>query len=314
MFSINRDRENAAKLLNVNSIDDKVAIKKAYRKAALKWHPDKNLDNKEFAEEKFKEITKAYSLLMEDEDNYEKVFSDFINNMCNKNMEDAEINNEAEELFNILNTENLFSNIFVFGPNEEEKEKDISYNIRIDIEDIWKNTIKKLNVKNKFFIDIPLYYASILYKGNYYPNIYVNIIDKGTSLKRKNDYDIVIVKDIHLYDLYSDFDIEIKLPDNIKRKVEWKKKYLKYIRNELIKGFFVYNLGLPKENGTRGKLWVHFNIILPEKHDIDNKKEKIIDDFDEILHPEWINIEEWEKEDISDRYSELKIEDYIDKK
>ena len=314
MFSINRDRENAAKLLNVNSIDDKVAIKKAYRKAALKWHPDKNLDNKEIAEEKFKEITKAYSLLMEDEDNYEKVFSDFINNMCNKNMEDAEINNEAEELFNILNTENLFSNIFVFGPNEEEEEKDISYNIRIDIEDIWKNTIKKLNVKNKFFIDIPLYYTSILYKGNYYPNINVNIIDKGTSLKRKNDYDIVIVKDIHLYDLYSDFDIEIKLPDNVKRKVEWKKKYLKYIRNELIKGFFVYNLGLPKENGPRGKLWVHFNIILPEKHDINNKKEKIIDEYDEILHPEWITIEEWEKEDISDRYSELKIENYIDKK
>ena len=34
-------------------------IKKAYRKVAIKFHPDKNPDNKE-AEEKFKEEAEAY--------------------------------------------------------------------------------------------------------------------------------------------------------------------------------------------------------------------------------------------------------------
>lgn len=34
-----------------------------YRKAALKWHPDKNPDNKEYAEQKFKEIAEAYEVL-----------------------------------------------------------------------------------------------------------------------------------------------------------------------------------------------------------------------------------------------------------
>lgn len=38
-------------------------IKRAYRKQALKWHPDKNPDNKEYAERKFKDIAEAYEVL-----------------------------------------------------------------------------------------------------------------------------------------------------------------------------------------------------------------------------------------------------------
>ena len=47
-------------LENNASLDD---IKKAYRKLAIKYHPDKNPDNKEHAEEKFKEISQAYEIL-----------------------------------------------------------------------------------------------------------------------------------------------------------------------------------------------------------------------------------------------------------
>jgi len=42
-------------------------IKASYRKAALKWHPDRNPDNKQEAEGKFRECTEAYSVLSDQE-------------------------------------------------------------------------------------------------------------------------------------------------------------------------------------------------------------------------------------------------------
>ena len=43
-----------------NATDDE--LKKAYRKLAMKWHPDKNQDKKEVAEAKFKQISEAYEV------------------------------------------------------------------------------------------------------------------------------------------------------------------------------------------------------------------------------------------------------------
>jgi molecular chaperone DnaJ len=50
-------------LLGVSRTAAVEEIKAAYRKAALKWHPDRNPENKAEAEVKFRESTEAYSVL-----------------------------------------------------------------------------------------------------------------------------------------------------------------------------------------------------------------------------------------------------------
>ncbi|KAG5242192.1 dnaJ subfamily member [Salix suchowensis] len=51
------------KILQVDKTATDDDLKKAYRKLAMKWHPDKNPNNKKDAEAKFKQISEAYEVL-----------------------------------------------------------------------------------------------------------------------------------------------------------------------------------------------------------------------------------------------------------
>ena len=53
-------------LLGVSKDADTEKIKKAYRKLALKYHPDRNQGSKE-TENRFKEVTEAYEVLRDSE-------------------------------------------------------------------------------------------------------------------------------------------------------------------------------------------------------------------------------------------------------
>lgn len=60
MSQPNFDSEDFYEVLGVPRNSDDKNIKKSYRKLSLKYHPDKNPDNKEIAEEIFKKISYAY--------------------------------------------------------------------------------------------------------------------------------------------------------------------------------------------------------------------------------------------------------------
>ena len=55
-------RKDWYKVLGLSKTASATEIKKAYKRLALQWHPDKNQDNKEAAEDKFREVAEAYEV------------------------------------------------------------------------------------------------------------------------------------------------------------------------------------------------------------------------------------------------------------
>jgi curved DNA-binding protein len=101
-------------VLGVDRNADATTIKKAYRKLAQKYHPDKNPDNKS-AEEEFKKITEAYAVLSDADkkrqydqygaNGFEQRFS----------QEDIFRNMNVNDIFGGFGGEDLFSQLFGGG-------------------------------------------------------------------------------------------------------------------------------------------------------------------------------------------------------
>jgi len=83
-FKMTADYYDILEVAKATSQED---IKKAYRKLALKWHPDKNPEDPDGATKKFKEISEAYEVLSNEKKRrmYDQYGKEGVNSMPSRN-------------------------------------------------------------------------------------------------------------------------------------------------------------------------------------------------------------------------------------
>lgn len=141
--------KNYYEILGVPKDADEAQLKKAYRKLALQYHPDKNPDDPS-AEEKFKEVSEAYDVLRDPEKraSYDYFGKSGANPGFKSNFH-QEYQERTTESF-----QNLFAEIFgdIFSKSSRKaKGTDLRYNLHISIEEVasgTKKTIRFLRRRN----------------------------------------------------------------------------------------------------------------------------------------------------------------------
>lgn len=128
-------------LLGVSPSATPGEIKKAYRKMALKYHPDKNEGNPE-AEEKFKQIASAYEILADEEKR----------KLYDKGGEEAlkESGGGTHDAYDI------FDMFFGGGGRRSKKDnrtKDMVYPLKVSLEDLYNGKVSKLAVQKNVICD-----------------------------------------------------------------------------------------------------------------------------------------------------------------
>ena len=130
-----------------SSLDE---IKKAYKKLALQYHPDRNKDKG--AEDKFKEISEAYAVLSDKEkkDTYDQFGHSGFDQRYSQ-----------EDIFRGSNFDDILSEIFgddsfggsifesFFGGRKQRKARDLRYDMTIDFEEAAFGAKKKISFRKK---------------------------------------------------------------------------------------------------------------------------------------------------------------------
>jgi DnaJ-class molecular chaperone len=130
-------------LLEISPDADQSAIKKAYRKMAMKYHPDKNPDNKVEAEEKFKEVSEAYQVLSDESKRalYDEHGEEGVKEGGGGGF------SSAHDLFG-----SLFGGMFGGGGGRREESRrteDIQFKLGVTLAEFYNGATKKLKVTHQ---------------------------------------------------------------------------------------------------------------------------------------------------------------------
>tara|TARA_B110000208_G_scaffold191674_1_gene259499 strand:- start:526 stop:1341 length:816 start_codon:yes stop_codon:yes gene_type:complete len=251
-------------ILGIDKTANLSEIKNAYRKLAVKYHPDKNSEMN--ASEMFIEITEAYNYLIENHNNNFK--ENFLKEFLNK------------ENFN--KSINMFFNAFIHK-NKYYDDK-IIY-LECSLEELYFGAIKNMKYERKYYttpVDIKsdIKNIQVLVQPGMKNNEYIRYEQLGDNLeysKLSKDLIIVIKEKKHEIfkrknnDLITKIDLSLKEALLCNTKIEiplLNNKFLLYTIEKIINPNtteIILNNGMSIFNSNKyGNLIIEFNIIFPK--------------------------------------------------
>ena len=297
------------KILGVSKTATDDAIKKAYRKLAMKYHPDRNKDDKT-AESKFKDISEAYAVLSNKEkrQQYDMFGSEGFQNKFSQEdiFRDFDFGSIFSEFGFGGRGRGSFGNIFggmggnafrgggspFSGRPQPVKGKDIIYELSINLEDTIENSEKLIayhrdnSSQEKISVKIPAGISTgkklrLTGKGNPGINggpqgdLYIQMRVLEHPLFKRDGDDLIITRNIKFTEAALGTEIEVPTIDK------------KTLRLKVPPGtqnnakFRLKDYGIPHMNGRgRGDAFVSINIEVPR--DLTKKQEETIKKLSEL--------------------------------
>ena len=267
-----------------------------------------------------------------------KLANDIVNNISDEDKTAIEnmdmekmLSHVTQNIFKLMNdtpSENVFN--LKTQPKVEQKTRDICFDLNVDLEDFYNGKKKKLYVKRKKIIEtdgkqqvveekkklvIPITPGmkdeqQIVFKGDadQIPgyesgDIIITLIENEHPFFQRDSDNLIIVKDINLYENYV-LSFDIKHLDNRTLRIHKNEKDSLHLNDSLRK---ISGEGMPIYNspGQFGDLFIRFNIIIPIE-----LCPKELSTFREMFHVHSKLKDSFEKEYILEKISEAELEDF----
>ncbi|CCI11232.1 hypothetical protein ABG067_007147 [Albugo candida] len=275
-------------------------IKKAYRKLAMRWHPDKNRGNAIEAQEKFQKISEAYDVLIDpqrratfDQFGYEGLKNGVPDDNGNMTNGYAFSGKDSEQIFhNFFGTSNPF---YHFGFNETlpfasgmkkngaEQAKPIEHDLQCTLEELCYGDVKRVPIQRKRLLDDELVDENKTFEIKIKPgwkegtkitfegegnesrqhesgNVVFRIAEAKHDLFSRDGANLVFTTKIKLAEALGDHCVYVPTIDGRKLAISCNEVIYPSLEKTL-KGE-----GMPISNspGTRGDLILKFDIIFPK--------------------------------------------------
>jgi DnaJ-class molecular chaperone len=273
------------KNLEINKNATPTEIKKSYHRLAMKWHPDKNKVNKKIAEEKFKNISEAYSVLSDP--HKRGIYDKFGKNGLSNNPQHQNVNVDPMFVFRTFFTGNGFPRAPNFDSEfdnswmEQKKKKKsptVFYDLNCSLYDLYYGGIKKIKLEKNTYGVIDESTVEINIKKGWKEGTKITFENMQTKNENMRPGDITfVVKEIKNNNWVRNNDNLIYTHElDLNTALEGNTIKLKHINGKTI-DIILYpmasskeyklmeNLGMPiKETGNYGNLIIDFDINLKD--------------------------------------------------